>query len=97
MGQRKGCGGATSEPKGNLSPETTFLSSPAIPLEVINPFQSMMVSFETGTVGGIAQATYKLFVSQLPKVFTDFYFPPPETLLKAQNAGWHAGRVPGSF
>lgn len=48
-GQRKGCGGAarlhTSEPKGNLSPETTFLSSPAIPLEVINPFQSMMVSF----------------------------------------------------
>ena len=54
---------------------------------------------ETGTVGGIAQATYKLFVSQLPKAFTDFYFPPPETLLKAPEcwlASWPGFQDPSN-
>lgn len=66
MGQRKGCRGAahlyTSELKGNLSPETTFLSSPAIPLEVINFFQPMRVS-RNRTVVELLQATYKLCFS----------------------------------
>lgn len=97
MGQRKGCGGAahlyTSEPKGNLSSETTFLSSPAIPLEVINPFQPMRVSLVKQEQWVELPRQLINFVSQLPKPFTDLYFPPPETLLKAPGC-WLA-RWPG--
>ena len=97
MGQRRGCGGAphihTSESKGNLSPEATFLGSPAIALEVLNPFQAMMGSFVKQEQWAELPRQLINFVSQLPKPFTDFYFPPPETLREAPEC-WLA-RWPG--